>query len=33
MQRLVKLPNPVQTLKVEFKKNGKANKRSITSLK
>ena len=30
---LVKLPNLVQTLKVEFKKKGKANKYSFTSLK
>ena len=30
---LVKLPNPVQTLKVKFKKKGKANKYSFTSLK
>ena len=29
----VKLPNLVQTLKVKFKKKGKANKRGLTSLK
>ena len=29
---LVKLPNPVQTLKIEFKKKSKANKYSFTSL-
>jgi hypothetical protein len=28
----VKLPNPVQTSEVEFKKKGKANKCSLTSL-
>ena len=30
---LVKLPNPVWTLKIKFKKKGKANKYSLTSLK
>ena len=30
---LVKLPDPVQTLKIEFKKKGKANKRSFINLK
>ena len=30
---LIKLPNPVQTLKIKFKKKGKANKCSFTSLK
>jgi len=29
----VELPNPVRTLKVEFKKKGKANKRGLTGLK
>ena len=28
----VKLPNPVQTSKMEFKKKGKANKYNLTSL-
>ena len=30
---LVELPNLVWTLKVEFKKKGKANKRGLTGLK
>jgi len=30
---LVELPDPVRTLKVEFKKKGKANKRGLTGLK